>query len=325
MTDHASSPLASDNLLDEAAYWCMRMHAEDCTNEERTAFERWLKISPAHMREYQAMLDIWLVSEHLPVQAIAGDSVRTSPRRRSRRPALAAAALLLLSLGSLLGWQQGWLPNHIQRFHAEDSTREVILADGSRVHLNLDTTLWFVNFRDRRSVKLSEGEAFFEVQHDARHPFVVYAGKGSVTVTGTRFNVWKYADQVVVTLTEGSVKVHGDTEQPDQVTYLSPGLQARYGNDGELPQISTAKAEALAWREGKLVLDDLTLAEALPYINRYLDKPILLADQATADLRIGGIYDTRNIGQLVQVLPKVLPIYLSRNSDDATVIGSRPR
>ncbi len=88
--------------------------------------------------------------------------------------------------------------------------------------------------------------------------------------------------------------------------------------------ISSADAEkALAWRDGKLILDDLPLSEALPRINRYLDKPVLLADQATANIRIGGIYNTRNAQDLVQMLPKVLPVVLSKNSNGSTVIHSK--
>lgn len=320
----------NDSPIDAAAHWCMRLHADDCTDEERAAFDRWLKSDPLHAREYQAMLNIWLISEHLPgrMTSARGGFMPpppvASPRRRILRPAMAtAAALLLLSVSGLLGWQQGWVPNSVQRHHAGEATRAVTLADGSRVQLNLGTTLWFANFRDRRSVTLSEGEAFFEVRHSAEHPFVVNAGKGDVTVTGTRFNVWKYQDQVVVTLTEGSVRVRSDAEASDQIAYLTPGLQARYGSNDEPPRISRAQTEALAWREGKLVLDDLPLVEALPLINRYLDKPVLLADQATANIHIGGIYNTRNVRQLVQTLPQVLPVHLSQTVDGNIVIHSR--
>ncbi|MBE7373884.1 FecR family protein [Pseudomonas lopnurensis] len=328
MTRHASSPVASDSLIDSAAYWCMRLQADDCTDEERATFEHWLKSDPAHAREYQAMLDIWQVSEHLPRRATpdtggAPPASRMPSRRRLFRPAAAVAAVLFLSLGIALGWRQGWLPNDIQHYHAAEQTREAVLPDGSRIQLNLGTTLWFGNFRDRRSVVLSEGEAFFEVQHDSRQPFVVYAGKGSVTVTGTRFNVWKYDNQVVVTLLEGSVKVRSDIEESDQVAHLSPGMQARYDTRSALPRVSAARAGSLAWREGKLVLDDLMLSEALPLINRYLDKPVLLADRATGNIRVGGIYDIHNVGQLVRTLPRVLPVYLSRNADGNTVINSR--
>src|SRR5690606_23678821 len=118
-----------------------------------------------------------------------------------------------------------------------------------------------------------------DVQHNAGHPFIVNAGTGDVTVTGTMFNVWKYREQVVVTLTEGSVKVRNKADTSEQIAYLTPGLQARYGNGEDAPQIARANPDALAWRDGKLVFNDLPLAEALPLINRYLDKPVLLANR----------------------------------------------
>ena len=93
---------------------------------------------------------------------------------------------------------------------AQDNIRHVTLPDGSEVELDLKTRLSFANFRDIRRVVLDDGEAYFHVTHDTAHPFVVRAGKGSITVTGTRFNVWKYQDNVVVTVTEGSVKVRSE-------------------------------------------------------------------------------------------------------------------
>ncbi|TBU72211.1 FecR family protein [Phytopseudomonas daroniae] len=321
MTLHPSPPAINQSLTDEAAHWCMRMHADDCTAEECATFEHWLDSDPAHAEEYRAMLDIWQLSEHLPRHYAPPSS--GSARQRWSRPALASAAVVLLALGGLLGWQRGWLPDHVQHVHAGESSQEVTLADGSRVRLNLDTTLWFANFRDQRSVYLRDGEAFFEVQHDAEHPFVVQAGAGSIQVTGTRFNVWKYQDQVVVTLTEGSVRVQSRSDRADQTTYLTPGLQARYGGDGNLPQIDTASSSALAWLDGKLILDNLTLAEALPQINRYLDKPVVLADQTLAEMRIGGIYNTNDVAGLVRMLPKVLPIALNHNNAGETLIQRR--
>ncbi|OLU26315.1 hypothetical protein BVH03_16515 [Pseudomonas sp. PA15(2017)] len=315
-----SSVPASDPLIDEAAHWCMRMHADDRTPQECEAFERWLHSDPRHAEEYAAMLDIWQISEHLPRHHARPAS---PPTRRIARPALASAAVLCLAVSSWFGWQQGWVPNDVQRFQADTQSRQVILGDGSQIRLNRGTTLWFANFRDQRSITLREGEAFFDVQHDADHPFVVHAGAGSVTVTGTRFNVWKYLDQVVVTLSEGSVRVQSPADRPDQTAYLTPGLQARYDANGELPQIDAASSSALAWLDGKLILDNLTLAEALPQINRYLDKPVLLAGRAVAEMRIGGIYNTNDIAGLVRMLPTVLPITLARNEAGNTVIRRR--
>ncbi|MNN62583.1 hypothetical protein D3C81_1778960 [compost metagenome] len=67
----------------------------------------------------------------------------------------------------------------------------------------------------------------------------------------------------------------------------------------------------------------MSLADALPLINRYLDQPVLLADQATARIRVGGIYNTDDIHGLVNTLPKVLPLQLSRSEEGNTVLGLR--
>ncbi|NWD90680.1 peptide ABC transporter substrate-binding protein, partial [Pseudomonas sp. K5002] len=82
---------------------------------------------------------------------------------------------------------------------------------------------------------------------------------------------------------------------------------------------------ALAWREGKLILDNLALADALPLINRYLSKPVMLADAGTGAIRIGGIYNINEVSNLVPSLPKVLPVYLTQNQDGNPVLNSIPR
>lgn len=301
----------------------MRLHEDDFTQEERAQLDAWLKRDPAHQREFDAMMEIWALSAYLPTPAPPAPVAK----RRSRRPLLAAALLVLgLPLAGFIGWQQSWIPSSYQRYQSDASVRSVTLPDGSKVQLNLATRLSFANFKDRRSVTLSQGEAYFEVSHDASHPFMVNAGAGQIRVTGTHFNVWTYQDQVVVTLTEGSVKVINDRSRPDQVAYLTPGMQARYDAQSSLAQVSLASpTTALAWRDGKLILDDLSLSDALPMINAYLKSPIRVADRNTAQLRIGGIYNTGEIAGLVQNLPKVLPVLLSRNDEGDTVIRSKPR
>ncbi|MEB0151038.1 DUF4880 domain-containing protein, partial [Pseudomonas sp. CCC2.2] len=58
-----------DAITEAAAQWCMRLHEPDCTDQEREAFAVWLNADPLHAFEYEAMLDIWDVSEHLPPPA----------------------------------------------------------------------------------------------------------------------------------------------------------------------------------------------------------------------------------------------------------------
>ncbi|HEY1027655.1 MAG TPA: FecR family protein [Pseudomonas sp.] len=326
-------PADDDSLLQEAADWCMRLNAEDCSEEEREAFQKWLQADPRHAQEYLAMLDIWLLSEQLPRQhpsSNAGSPMPMPtpspaiPARRRRHPALrtAAALVLALPLAGYSGWLFGWLPNDYHRYQTGQHLQQVTLPDGSDLELNLGTRLSFSNYRDQRRVNLDRGEAYFHVHHDREHPFVVAAGDSTITVTGTRFNVLRYQDNVVVTVTEGSVRVRTTAQSGD--SNLTPGLQASYRQGDSQPRISSSDtSKALAWRDGKLILDDLYLAQALPLINRYLETPLELADGAAANLRIGGIYNTRELAGIVDVLPQVLPIQISRTSDGRLLVKSR--
>ncbi|MCQ9427307.1 FecR family protein [Pseudomonas sp. LJDD11] len=333
MSSQPPSSVPDERISDEAAHWCMRFNEPDFSVQERAQFEQWLSSSPAHQHEFEAMQEIWDISEFLPaVTEVAPPQaqviplpVKTKPQGSAKRHwATAAALAFALPMAALLGWNQGWVPNSYHRYASDNAIQDITLADGSQVQMNTGTKLSYSNYKDQRSVTLSRGEAFFKVRHDSAHPFVVNAGSGQVQVTGTQFNVWTYQDSVVVTLSEGSVRVLSDKSTPDRIAYLSPGMQARYNPQSVDPQVSAASLDnALAWRNGKLVLDNLSLADALPQINRYLETPVRIADPATAQLRIGGIYNTRDINGLVQALPRVLPVTLSRNAEGETVIKRR--
>ncbi|MEB0046785.1 MULTISPECIES: FecR family protein [unclassified Pseudomonas] len=327
MTEHTLSDVEYDTITDAAAHWCMRLHASDCTAQERQAFEQWRDAHPLHAFEYEAMLEIWDVAGDLPRTESTTPVLAVTPSMPRRRFGISAACVLALPLAAYTGWNLGWLPNAYQHVQATDNVRQVTLSDGSQVELNLDSELTFSNYKDERRVTLKKGEAFFRVSHDITHPFIVKAGEGRIRVTGTTFNVWMYEDQVRVNLIEGSVLVSSNDVVATDGLRLGPLMQARYRHGDASPRVTQTYASdtALAWRNGKLILNDLPLSDALPLINRYLSKPLMLADSSAASIRIGGIYNITEINDLVASLPRVLPVYLTRNQDGNPVLNSLPQ
>lgn len=329
MTDTPLPQAEYDAITDAAAHWCMRLHAIDCTAQERLAFEQWLDAHPLHAFEYEAMLEIWEVAGDLPRPATEGAAALPfKPASAWRTFGIAAAVCAVaLPLAAYSGWNLGWLPNAYEHIEAGDTVRHVTLSDGSEVELNLGSNLTFTNYKDQRRVTLNKGEAFFKVSHDTSHPFIVKAADGRIRVTGTQFNVWMYEDQVRVNLIEGSVLVSSNDDLPADGLRLGPAMQASYGRGDYTARISQTydNDNSLAWRSGKLVLDDLTLSNALPLINRYLSKPLAVADHNTGALRIGGIYNIKELNSLVASLPKVLPVYVTRNKDGNPVLNAMPQ
>ena len=312
---------SDQDIADAAVDWCIRLHDAECSASDRAAFERWLARDPRHLREFQRVERTWQLSGLIPAQA---SPVPKRVARRPRRP-LAAAAILLLggALAGWGGWELGWLPNDYHRYQAERELRRLVLPDGSELELDQRSSLSFANFKDRRQIWLRQGSAYFHASQDAAHPFQVQAGGVTITVTGTKFSVRALGDEIQITVAEGSVKVARGTDAEDAL--LTPGTQARYRAGAAQPEVGAVDLDtALAWREGRLVLNDLTLAEALPLINPYLARPLVLADADTGRLRVGGVFATDKLQALVRGLPQILPVTVYPETDGRLKIAQRP-
>jgi ferric-dicitrate binding protein FerR (iron transport regulator) len=160
------------------------------------------------------------------------------------------------------------------------------LADGTRVILGVASVLRYPQTfpANSRGVQL-EGEAYFEVAHEQRRPFIVRAGDLVATDLGTQFTVRAYPDdpaaQVVVR--EGRVAVRPMLPgKLDQV--VAPGELGRLAKGGVLTVERADTAAAFAWTEGRLVFEDTPLREALPQLGRWFDLEFRLADSAMGDI-----------------------------------------
>jgi transmembrane sensor len=315
---------AHDALKETAIDWCIRLHADDCSDAECGEFQRWHDADPAHAAEYAKACRIWQVSTRLaPSLEVPG---RPLSRRRRSGLLLARAATILLGIGACwaAGWYAGALPGNARFYLAQETRRQLVLPDESRVELNRRSALWYLEYRNQRSLGLADGEAYFDVQRDPARPFVIRADNATIRVTGTHFNVWSAAQHTTVTVTQGAVLTSPlPTETgANQAAELTAGMQAVFIPGKPLLIGRVDPAHAAAWRAGKLRLDDVSLRDALPLINRYLDRPLTLADDAAGELRIGGIYDTTDLEQLVTALPRILPVRLL-HSGDVRSIASR--
>lgn len=175
---------------------------------------------------------------------------------------------------------------------------DVMLADGSRVWLNNESSIRFpVAFvGDERRVEVS-GEAYFEVAHDAHKKFLVVSGGSSVEVLGTHFNVNSYSD-LVTTLVEGSVRVRrGD----DQVV-LHPGQQTKVlGNKIELVADANVQ-DAIAWKNGLIVFDHTSIEEIFKQIERWYDVEISASGNLNVPEMIGGLPRSMSLTEVLKVL-----------------------
>lgn len=163
------------------------------------------------------------------------------------------------------------------------------LSDGTKVWLNAETELRFpVSFLGMDREVYLKGEAYFEVNRDEEHPFVVHTSMGSVKVLGTSFNVRDYVDEreVVTTLECGKV-VYSSGDSGKEVT-LRPGYQV---TDKKTSPLYVRKVDPLqytGWREGKYVFEDIALENIMRTLARWYDIEVVYADPVVKSLHFTG-------------------------------------
>ncbi len=248
-----------------------------------------------------------------------------------------AAGVALVVLTGILGWN--FSGADVYRTNAGER-RQVTLADGSTVQLDSATELR-VRYSERaRELTLKRGQVRFEVARDVERPFSVLAGARKVVATGTAFNVDLLGPELFVTLIEGHVVVlpkearktqaslqatavrgsslpeaRGDAEQGARPMALNSDLiELAAGQELSVSASGTASIRradvrrATAWQSGQLVFDNEALSSVIERVNRYATRPLSLADEQTANLKISGVFNTGDVDGFVSTITHYLPI-----------------
>lgn len=303
-------------MHDQACRWIARLNADDVAQSDREAFALWLAANPAHRDAMDDMLDLWQDLEVLKYRP-AEQPARLS-RRRWIGSGIALAASLMLAL--FLSPELGLGPDR-QEFRTQLGEQlSVNLADGSTVRLNTSTVIGVVFSGSERHIKLERGEAFFQVAHDARRPFLVRAGNTEVRALGTAFNILLRGERSEVTVTEGVVRItelDAPTTRPAQVEVLRENQRIAGDSRGLDPLPATDTDSLLAWREGKLVANNMKLGALVEELSRYHPTQIFIAEPALADTTVSGVFmleDLHNILLALEHTSDVRSVTLSDGS-----------
>ncbi|MES2486622.1 MAG: FecR domain-containing protein [Bacteroidota bacterium] len=180
------------------------------------------------------------------------------------------------------------------------------LSDGTVVHLNAGTTLKYpVKFLagQERTVYL-DGEAFFDVAKDKKHPFIVSANDLNVRVLGTHFNVSNYAedDNTDVVLVEGSVGLYTANQQFDagKNTVLKPGYRGRFSKaESEISTKRVATKMYTAWIDGDLIFRDMTFKNICRKLERHYNITIKIPNNKLAAERFNASFKNQSIEKVM--------------------------
>lgn len=313
-------------IEEEAARWVVRHDSGNLSAAERVQFETWKQASPAHAEAFERFSGHWNDLDTL-------SALNDTPAERPlfMRPALwagvgiAAAALFgvfvattPLRTPSAPAIQVAEHPGlDVYRTMVGDQEK-ITLSDGSVITLNTASRVETRMTAEERTVRLLEGEAYFEVAHDATRPFRVYAGDGVTVAIGTAFSVRLKKNAVEVVVSEGKVgysRVAGVPE-PETVAYVTAGETASFSDTVVIEKIDEALVDRkLSWTEGQLVFAGDPLSSVVADIARYTDIQFDFASQDLADRRVGGVFKVGEVDDMLDAIETNFGLRVERIGD----------
>lgn len=288
--------------MDQEKIWShiSRKLSGEATEEDVKQVEKWLEEKPSNRKLFNRLLEIWSNNQGTSTD---NSSLFESLRRRivvqDRKPRYltarihplvkVAAILAVILLSNFMvyqlirenepktvTWQEVVVPR--------GNRMKIILPDNSSVWLNNETHLKYASdfSSGNRTVELS-GEAYFDVHHDAAHPFVVKVGEQRIKVLGTKFSVNAYPeDQVIETsLISGSVEFDCNRQINGQSKFIiEPGISLFYdktNNTVNTEKIQTSYYQY--WENGVYAFKEETFESLAVKIKRIFNVEIIFQDE----------------------------------------------
>ena len=187
----------------------------------------------------------------------------------------------------------------------------VALADGTLINLNAGSSLRYPNgfkAEGNREVFLT-GEAYFQVSHDAKRPFLVHTDDLEIEVLGTHFNVQAYADEKNsnTVLVNGVVQVK-QKSNPEDAVVLKPGMQASYTQGSKTLEIASVNtAPYIAWVKGQLYFDQADFPQIARILERKFDVQIQVNNTALKKEKFTAKFKAESLEQILKSFNESYP------------------
>ena len=256
---------------------------------------------------------------------IESDFTNKTPVRNMNyvRYARIAAVFILLALSSI------WLYTYFNKpedkvIMASNRSVEANLPEGSQVTLNNGSTLNDPSklSKDKRNISL-KGEAYFDVAHEAAHPFVITSDNVCIEVLGTSFYVNTNGPdgKVEVVLTKGKVAVYY-ADKPDQRVVLAPGERVEFPRaNADFTKTVNTDENYMAWKTKKIVFSDQPLSRIINQLNKVYHSDISVSQPKLGDCRMTATFDNQELDAVLNVIAATLDVDIHKKGNTFVISG----
>ena len=297
-----------------------KLDGRNTLEDERDLF-KWVRKSPNNKIILDDLLARWesksnkIFNSDLAYQKIK-PQIRGVKHRKSawyKWSAVAASILLMIGASYFFNQKESIAIEYITQSADRGEKGILTLPDGSVVYLNGESSITYQKGFEQRNIALT-GQAFFEVTKNPDKPFVVKSQGLQTTVLGTSFDINAYPENKTVSVTVATGKVRVETEQKTSTTtknnftqvghngvILTPNDQAVWSkNSQEINTKSVSLNNHLAWKNGTIILNNVTLESAAKTLGRWYGVTINVEGKNAKQQIIYGQFKNDKLGYILE-------------------------
>jgi len=323
-----------------------RKLAGEITAEEQTELEQYLRTNPDIHFPLQTISDLWVPDTYTdnpedPDAETEAAYEAHIERLRNAHPAqqksgtvnllpyfITLVAILIITYLLMPRKKTSAKARALNEISTKNGSKtKTVLPDGSQVWLNAKTKLTYNEGfgKENRELELA-GEAYFIVEPDAAHPFIIRTSSMELRVLGTSFNVKSYPGEQTseATLIRGSLEIRLTAEnrkkiilRPSQKLVISNDSMPRSGsknpgNSVDEPFMAIRsvthfkQADSIiietSWMENQLVFQDESLKDIALKMEKWYGVSIYIGNDSLKKLRFTGIFEKETLQQALNAL-----------------------
>ncbi len=300
----------------------IRYLASESTTTENKMVEQWIEEKQENLDYFLKVKKLWdepnknLDEKYHTEQVwknlnLGMNKSKKSEKTRQLRINIAIAASLIFIIGLGFGFRY-YSQNRVIEFSAFQNVRKITFPDQSKVWLNRNSKIIFAkNYKKNRELKLS-GEAYFEVNPDSLHPFVIKTDDAIITVLGTKFNVKAYpgkSTEVVVTSGKVQLTKLGTSSEEENTIILAKEEKGISEGENESPVKTVSdNPNYMSWKTRDFVFDNTNIRDIVILANSVYDVNIEVDTANSKNCNLTGKFSCQSVDDMLNMLKFVLNV-----------------
>ena len=200
------------------------------------------------------------------------------------------------------------------------------LPDGTSVTLNKGATLEYPStFKGNSRIVKLKGEAYFEVKHDEKRPFIVSNNKVQIKDLGTTFyvNTNTGDNSMEVILNSGSVAIYFENHKERSII-LAPGEKADINTGSEkIEKDINTDQNYNAWMTQRFIFSNTPLVNIIAELNKVYHSDLRISTPAISYCLVTATFDHQSVESILHVLQATLDLTITSHGTWTDISGNK--